>query len=109
MKNARQAIQGSSERDGRGSVRVSFDRRGELDVVRIEDDGPGLPVRALSTLFQPFSGSSRPGASGLGLAIARELAQAHGGDLALIANGAAGAVFELVLPGAPVTQRPAKP
>ena len=55
----------------------------------------------LISLFQPFSGSSRPGGAGLGLAIARELAQAHGGDLSLIANGAAGAVFEVVLPGAP--------
>jgi signal transduction histidine kinase len=101
MKNARQAIQGSPKHDGRGNVRVSFELRGEMGVITIADDGPGLPPRALANLFQPFTGSGRPGGTGLGLAITRELAQGHGGDLALIANGAAGAVFELTLPGAP--------
>jgi signal transduction histidine kinase len=101
MKNARQAIQGSAEHDGRGNVRVSLERRGHDSVLVVADDGPGLPARAMAHLFEPFTGSSRQGGTGLGLAIARELAQAHGGDLALIANGAAGAVFELTLPGAP--------
>lgn len=100
MKNARQAIQGSPEHDGRGNVRIAFERRGDDAVITIADDGPGLPARSLAHLFEPFAGSSRQGGTGLGLAIARELAQAHGGDLALIANGAAGAVFELSLPSA---------
>ncbi|HET9161674.1 MAG TPA: HAMP domain-containing sensor histidine kinase [Caulobacteraceae bacterium] len=98
MKNARQAIQGSAEHDGRGNVRVSYERRGADVVITVADDGPGLPARALAHLFEPFTGSGRQGGTGLGLAIARELAQAHGGDLTLIANGAAGAVFELTLP-----------
>jgi hypothetical protein len=41
------------------------------------------------------------GGFGLGLAIARELAQGHGGDLALVETGPAGSTFELRLPGAP--------
>jgi signal transduction histidine kinase len=98
MKNARQAIQGSPEHDGRGNVRVSFERRGADSVITVADDGPGLPARALAHLFVPFTGSGRLGGTGLGLPIARELPQAHGGDLTLIANGAAGAVFELTLP-----------
>ena len=78
-------------------------RRGGPDasVVRLTDDGPGLPARALEHLFRPFVGSARRGGTGLGLAIARELAQGHGGDLALVETGAGGAVFELVLPGVP--------
>jgi len=52
-------------------------------------------------LFQPFAGSGREGGAGLGLAIARELAQGHGGDLILAKSGPDGAVFELRLPGAP--------
>jgi signal transduction histidine kinase len=79
-----------------------------MGVITIADDGPGLPPRALANLFQPFTGSGRPGGTGLGLAITRELAQGHGGDLALIANGAAGAVFELTLPGAPAPSRTAE-
>jgi len=69
-------------------------------VMRIADNGPGLPARALERLFQPFSGSSRPGGSGLGLAIARELAKANGGDLTLAINSSDGAVFELSTPEA---------
>ena len=108
MKNARQAIQGSPEHDGRGNVRVAYERRGGDSVITIADDGPGLPARSLAHLFEPFAGSGRQGGTGLGLAIARELAQAHGGDLSLIANGAAGAVFELTLPGVPAAPKLAR-
>jgi len=52
-------------------------------------------------LLQPFAGSGRPDSTGLGLAIARDLAQAHGGDLTLSVPRAEGTVFELRLPGAP--------
>jgi signal transduction histidine kinase len=64
------------------------------------DDGPGLPARARAHLFQPFAGSTREGGAGLGLAIARELAQAHGGDLVLASTGPEGTVFDLILPAA---------
>jgi len=70
--------------------------------LRISDNGPGLPPKALERLFQPFSGSARPGGTGLGLAISRELAKANGGDLTLAANSADGAVFELRLPESPL-------
>jgi signal transduction histidine kinase len=49
-------------------------------------------------LFQPFMGSGRPGGAGLGLAIARDLARGHGGDLELAQSGPTGAVFALTLP-----------
>lgn len=64
----------------------------------VRDNGPGLPPRALANLFQPFAGSARAGGVGLGLAIAREIARAHGGDLRLVENSAAGAAFMLELP-----------
>ena len=69
-------------------------------VLRISDNGPGVPERAQSRLFQPFSGSTRPGGTGLGLAISQELAQANGGSLTLSSTSAEGAVFELRLPSA---------
>lgn len=97
MRNARQAILNDPAREGRGRVRVSA-RKGEgAWVLRLEDDGPGVPERVRERLFQPFVTGAR-GGTGLGLAIARELAQAHGGDLTLVETGPQGTVFELVLP-----------
>ena len=65
-------------------------------IIRVTDNGPGLPQRARDHLFQPFTGST--GGTGLGLAIAREIAQGHGGDLVLVETGAGKTVFELTLP-----------
>ncbi|MFN3521857.1 MAG: sensor histidine kinase [Phenylobacterium sp.] len=102
MRNARQAIELDAERQGLpGEVQVSLEQAGEVSVVRVADNGPGVPERARERLFQPFAGSSRPGGAGLGLAIARELAQGHGGELALAETGPQGTVFELRLPGSP--------
>ena len=81
-----------------GEVRISAERRNGRLSVEVADDGPGLPPRARERLFQPFSGSAKPGGAGLGLAIASELAQAHGGELALLRSDASGSVFRIELP-----------
>jgi signal transduction histidine kinase len=101
MRNAREAIDAAPARQGVGRVSVSLTVADAVSVVRIADDGPGLPERARANLFQPFLGSTRRGGAGLGLAISRELAQAHGGDLVLVETGPEGTVFDLRLPGAP--------
>ncbi|MBV9508667.1 MAG: HAMP domain-containing histidine kinase, partial [Caulobacteraceae bacterium] len=98
LRNGREAIAAKAGGDGRGAISVGLTQREAASVIRIADTGPGVPDRILARLFQPFSGSSRPGGAGLGLAIARELAQGHGGDLSLVSNGPEGAVFELTLP-----------
>jgi len=66
--------------------------------IEIADDGPGLPPKAVQSLFVPFKGSARSGGTGLGLAIARELMRVQGGDLKLTNNEATGATFVLELP-----------
>ena len=101
MRNAREAIDGAPDRNGVGEVSVDLAAKDGMSVIRIADDGPGLPERARANLYQPVLGSARRGGAGLGLAIARELAQAHGGDLALVETSPQGAVFEIRLPGAP--------
>jgi signal transduction histidine kinase len=71
-----------------------------------------VPERIRERLFQPFAGSGRPDSTGLGLAIAKELAQGHGGDLTLSVTGPQGTVFELRLPSAnaiPVRTRARRP
>lgn len=104
LRNAREALPG----DG-GQVQVALREENGASVLRLSDNGPGLPERALAHLFQPFTGSARRGGTGLGLAISRELAQAHGGDLTLVRTGPDGTVFELTLPGAPASPAPVKP
>jgi signal transduction histidine kinase len=101
LRNARQAIEHQEGRARPGRIEVSLSRADGVSIVRVADNGPGLPERARERLFQPFAGSSRPDGAGLGLAIARELAQSHGGDLVLAQSSEKGAVFELRLPGAP--------
>lgn len=84
---------------GAGAVTVMVETRpGGGLLLLVSDDGPGLPPRARDNLFQPFAGSARAGGVGLGLAIAREVLRAHGGDLRLVESTAAGTVFALELP-----------
>jgi len=57
-------------------------------VVRVLDDGPGIPPEMLEQVFEPFfrlesSRNADTGGVGLGLAIARDIAQTHGGSLTL--------------------------
>ena len=99
LRNAREAI--AAQGAGQGAIQVSLDPGEGVSVIRIADNGPGVPERVQERLFQPFTGSGRAGGAGLGLAIARELAQSQGGDLTLAKSGSDGAVFELRLPGAP--------
>ena len=101
FRNAREAIELQTAREVPGQVQVALTTADNTSLIRVSDNGPGISERAQERLFQPFSGSSRPDGAGLGLAIARELAQLHGGDLTLAATGPEGSVFELRLPGAP--------
>jgi signal transduction histidine kinase len=101
LRNAREAIEGAPDRGGKGRVFIELRRAEGLSILRLSDDGPGVPEKARNNLFQPFVGSVRRGGTGLGLAIARELAQGHGGDLALVETGPGGSVFDLTLAGTP--------
>jgi len=101
MRNAREAIEAQEGRAEPGRVRVTLAEQEGISRIRVEDNGPGLSDRARQRLFEPFAGSSRPGGAGLGLAIARELAEKHGGSLTLAETGLSGTAFELQLPGAP--------
>lgn len=89
-------------------ARVSLAREGRQAVVRIEDDGPGIPEGEIAAMMEPFargdaSRNRETGGSGLGLALARAIADQHGGTLALTNRRGpdgkvAGLVAELRLP-----------
>jgi len=82
---------------GAGIVAIGAVLEGDLAVVTIADDGPGLPEVVRATPFQPFVTSGKPGGTGLGLAVARDLVRAQGGDIGLVRSGAGGTSFRLAL------------
>jgi len=82
-----------------GSIQVSAvsDPDGTTHI-RVIDAGPGIPERMRPNLFKAFS-STRAGGTGLGLATARDIVLAHGGQIGLEKTGPEGTVFIVCLPG----------
>jgi signal transduction histidine kinase len=86
-------------------VEVSATRENGALVVRVVDDGPGIPEDDLPHVFEPFfrvdrSRSRKTGGYGLGLSICKRIVEAHGGTLAAANNPRRGARFTLTFPSA---------
>ncbi|KQY99112.1 histidine kinase [Caulobacter sp. Root1455] len=87
----------NSRQAGATTVRISGAAVGDEIVLRIADNGPGVPAADRDRLFEPFFTSRREtGGTGLGLSIARSLLAASSGRIRLV-EGEAGAVFEVVV------------
>ncbi len=85
-----------------GGVSVNADD-GAAVVLSVRDQGPGIPTEHLARVFEPFyrvesSRSRDTGGTGLGLCIARDIAQAHGGALTLLNLPQRGLQATLTLP-----------
>jgi signal transduction histidine kinase len=83
---------------------------GEELTIRIRDEGPGIPVEAQEQVFEPFfrlepSRNRDTGGAGLGLSIARDIVQAHGGSISL-RNLDRGLEVVMVLPRAETAVAP---
>lgn len=80
------------------AARISLELEGEVAVIRVDDDGLGIPEADLLRMLEPFtrgdpSRSSATGGAGLGLTLARAIAEQHGGGLHLAnRRGASGGV-----------------
>jgi two-component system sensor histidine kinase KdpD len=85
-------------------IDVEVARRGEWLALSIADRGPGVAVSERERIFAPFyrpaGVSPDAGGAGLGLAIARRLAEAQGGTLVYAERPGGGSVFTLCLPSA---------
>jgi signal transduction histidine kinase len=82
-----------------GSVVVTVRRLSSVMTIRVVDDGHGVPVSAQQRIFQRFVRlDSDYAGAGLGLPIARWIAEAHGGQLVLESSGATGSTFAVTLP-----------
>lgn len=67
-------------------------------VVEVADNGAGVPFELRERIFEPFFTTKGPRGTGLGLGVARAIAEAHGGRLELVNPGSPGATFRLTLP-----------
>jgi signal transduction histidine kinase len=80
------------------TARIALQRSGGVVLVDVEDDGPGITANQRESVFEPFvrlnNGAS---GAGLGLAAARAIARAHGGDIVIL-EAPRGAKFRVSLP-----------
>jgi signal transduction histidine kinase len=89
-----------------GAIRLVVHREPPNAVLRVEDDGPGVPVDSLERVFDRFfrvdsARSPESGGTGLGLAIVRHIAESHGGKVVAGNRPEGGAVFTVTLPAEP--------
>lgn len=80
-------------------ARITLTRDAAQVVVDVADDGPGIPVEMRESVFEPFVRLNEEGArgAGLGLAAARSIARAHGGDIVIL-DAERGALLRVTLP-----------
>jgi signal transduction histidine kinase len=86
-----------------GRLRVAIEERAREVRVRVEDRGPGIDRRELPGLFEPYvrgAGADEAEGSGLGLAVVRDVVEAHRGRVSVEHPGEGGAAFVLHLPRA---------
>lgn len=94
VRNAAQAMAGG----GRLTIRVGpAGQRGELLRIAVADTGPGIPPERREAIFEPFY-TTRERGTGLGLAVARTLVEAMGGQLEVDSELGKGSVFSVLLP-----------
>jgi signal transduction histidine kinase len=89
---------------GGTAIRAEVRREAGGVLLAVEDDGPGVPESERERIFAPFyraPGPRPPGDSGLGLGLAlcRQVARYHGGDIHYVARQPSGSRFEVRLPG----------
>lgn len=84
----------------RVDVKVSLSGDGRQGRVDVSDDGPGISDADRPRIFEEFVRGARPTTrgTGLGLALCRQIARVHGGDVTLTSTGSTGSTFTLTIP-----------
>jgi len=92
IKNSREAMPGG------GILTITTDSVHDEIIIRISDTGVGIPAEVLPKLFEPFVTHGKPNSTGLGLAIAKSVVQAHGGKISLSSVNGSGTTVDIRLP-----------
>jgi signal transduction histidine kinase len=82
---------------GGGEVTVSAEKTEDILVLTVKDTGPGIPAERVDEVFDPFFTTKQNG-TGLGLPIAYQIVEQHGGELEIEANSSEGCSFVIRLP-----------
>ena len=98
MTNACEAMQGPGVTEKRLRVKTMHGSDGRVELV-VSDSGPGIDAQQLERVFEPFY-TTKDSGLGLGLAICRTIARAHGGALTAESSVGHGASLHLSLPAA---------
>jgi two-component system NtrC family sensor kinase len=97
--NARAALAGSVDTARPQCITVTLRREGRQVVLRVVDNGPGVPPALRERVFDPFFTTKPDGeGTGVGLALCRTIAKAHGGSIAVEDTEGGGATFVVRLP-----------
>lgn len=89
-------------------VEVRLERVGDRAVLEVADRGPGIPPEARERLFTRFSSHRAGGGKGLGLYLARQIAQSHGGSIRYLERPGGGSLFRVELPLLPPSSAPSE-
>jgi signal transduction histidine kinase len=99
IRNALEAFREADEPPDRPTIGITALREGDTAILRVSDNGPGIPPLIRANLFKAFQARAGGSGDGLGLAISAEIVRAHGGDIALDDSGS-GSTFVVRLPAA---------
>lgn len=99
LRNAREALGDQVKRGEAATIDVTIEAAtgGGVDL-SVDDDGPGIPDELRANVFDPFFTTKQRG-TGLGLAVTREIIEAHGGAIACAPRAPRGTRFRVHLPG----------
>jgi signal transduction histidine kinase len=99
VKNAAQAIEKGDLENGKIIIRVDTHNRDEI-IIKVVDNGPGIPKKDLDKIFMPFYTTKEPGkGTGLGLALVSRLVERNSGKMEVDSNEGKGTVFTLIFKG----------
>jgi signal transduction histidine kinase len=79
-------------------IRIALAASSDVLRLSVQDSGPGIPPSQRERIFERFAQGEEPGAAGLGLAIVRDVVQAHGGRIYLESELGRGSRFTIELP-----------